>query len=109
MQTQIREVVTAARTWMKTREKWRRAHDSKTAKPAEVETAKAAFSKASDALEKAVVSFEKALKKRPRNGKPIAWGKLFEAVAVGAKALERAVGTPPGIIEAEVIDVTDSK
>lgn len=110
MRKPIQELVAAARTWSKLREKWRKAADSKSASPAAVEQAKRDFSDACDTLETKVKAFETALKQyRPKKGgKPIAWGKLFEAVAVGAKALERAVGTPPGIIEAEVIDAKDA-
>jgi len=89
---QIRNVVSASRKWAFARERCRAVHDSKSAKPDDLEKAKKALSLASDELFSTVRQFEMFLRretiKGPRQKSNVNWGAIFGAIANGAKFLE---------------------
>ena len=116
------ELLKGVRRWAYARVTLRRLLDSKKATPEQVEKAQSDYRKLSDALEAAVVVFERALKATggkivpKKQSTPLPWGSILGAISEGAKALETALGHVPAtktssdnFVRAEVIDMKESK
>lgn len=109
------EVLKAARRWVASRVVLRRVMDSKSATQPQLNKARADNQKAADELEGLVLRLERFLhnsgtkfpmKRGSQSQFP--WRDLFGAVAAvarGAESVLEGTKTPPGIIEAKVIDV----
>jgi hypothetical protein len=108
------EILKAARRWAQLRVVLRRTLDSKSATPQQLEKIKREHHHASDELEALVMKLEKHLLTTGKTfsnkrGSPFPWREMFGMVAAGAKAVENALDTPPGIIKGRVIDVKADK
>lgn len=107
MDSIIRDVIVSARSWAKARELARRLSDSKSAKEEDLDKAKKALVKSSDALYKAVSALETFLSRKPKETKPkkpIDWHKFLGAVGTVAKAVGSAVAPENLPIMGRVID-----
>jgi len=99
----FRDLVEAARAWVKARVHLRRVVDSKRATEAHRKRAERDIVQAAARLEKAVIRFEQVVGALPKRG--IDWGKVAGIVASVAGGVERAVSRPQTpIIDAQVID-----
>jgi hypothetical protein len=113
----VKKVVDTARQWVRSRNRLRKLLDSKSARKADLDRARKKVIKDTGKLEAAVLEFEALYQdyegRAPAQaGKPakspFPWRELLGAVAAGAGALEKAMGTGPSQrvidIEAEVSD-----
>jgi len=110
MDNEVREVLQAARSWAKAREKCRRVSDSKSAKPGDLDRAKKTLMRCSDKLARAVATLETMLRKKPRvrkNGTD--WHSVLGAVSVVAQAVESSIRPRPpfglGVIDTTAEEV----
>lgn len=114
------EIMNAARRWVQKRGLLRRALDSKSATPKQIETHKKNYERACHELEVVVARLERLLaisgKAVPMAIKATAkpdfpWQSLFSMIAAGAKAAEHAVTAPlkdPHVIDVEATTVDPS-
>lgn len=98
------KLIWAARVWVKSRQKYRKAVDSKKATPADVEKAKRECIQASLALETAVTSFDKIAKKPYRKRNPVDWAQVAGVISKFAGGVEDALKQKNAPIHAKVID-----
>ena len=112
MEREIRQVLVRAGMWARAREKCRSISDSKSAKPHDLDKARAALTKASEQLADAVMKLEALLwRRKPRGRKrTVDWHAVFGAVGILAKATGAALARPPVIVgrvrPPHVIDTT---
>jgi len=103
------ETLNTARRWVQARVTLRRALDSKTAPPAAVERAKAAYTKATEELEGNVLRLERMLHAQGKtvpskrgSTTQFPYREFFGMVAAGAKAVSEALEPPA--VTARVVD-----
>lgn len=110
------EILKGSRRWVASRVALRRALDSKSATPKQIETAQKGNQAAAEELEALVMRLERFLHnsgkpfpiKRGQGGKPFPWKEMFGVIATGAKAVESALGGGRGG-GPDVIDATPGK
>lgn len=113
------EILKGARRWVQSRVIVRRTMDSKSATPQQVKAAQQANQRAADELEGLVMRLERYLHNsgtkfpiKRGSPNPFPWREMFGAVGGLAKAIETAidgVNTPPGVVQARVVDEKPEK
>ncbi len=110
----LKNLVHAARLWLRARVVYRQLLDKRSAKPADVEKAKEALLQRTNELEVAVMSFEKLYASMQKRGAKkdlqVPWSSIFKVVATGAGVVAQALDDKPGAVPpkpAIPIDVID--
>lgn len=105
----LKQVVMVARKWARSRARYRKLLDSKSATKKTLEKAKERLLKDTDSLESAVIELEKVFRNIKSQGGTrgtIPWKEIFSVISIGAGALEKAMhpGAPPEM-GPKIIDV----